>query len=83
MPTALNVDGLERNRKKWNAVAKAWYQLSEWLATWMPTLIVTDAVAIEAYYRERYNETSTMIAYGAELGPVATAAVLPKLGLSA
>lgn len=82
MPTALNVDGLERNRKKWNALAKAWYQVSEWLATWMPKAIITDAVAIEAYYRERYNRASTMIAYGAELGPVSTAEVLPKLGLS-
>ncbi len=82
MPTALNVDGLERNRKKWNALAKAWYQLSEWLATWMPNLIVTDAKAIEDYYRERYHRASTMIAYGAELGPVPTADVLPKLGLT-
>lgn len=83
MPTALNVDGLERNRKKWNALAKAWYQLSEWLATWMPNVIVTDAKVIEAYYRERYNRASTMIAYGAELGPVPTSAVLPQLGLEA
>jgi glycosyltransferase involved in cell wall biosynthesis len=81
MPTALNVDGLERNRKKWNALAKAWYRLSEWLATWMPNVIVTDAKVIEEYYRERYHRGSTMIAYGAELGPVPTAAVLPQLGL--
>ena len=82
MPTALNVDGLERNRKKWNALAKAWYQLSEWLATWMPNVIVTDAKAIEDYYRERYHRASTMIAYGAELGPVPTADVLPQLVLT-
>lgn len=82
MPTALNVDGLERNRKKWNVLAKGWYQLSEWLATWMPNVIVTDAIAIEEYYRERYNRTSTMIAYGAELGPVATTNVLNELGLT-
>jgi len=82
MPTLLNVDGLERNRKKWNSLAKAWYVMSEWLATWMPTKIVTDAQAIEDYYRERYNKTSTMIAYGAELGAVTTADVLPKLGLA-
>jgi len=82
MPTALNVDGLERNRKKWNVLAKSWYRLSEWLATWMPNRIVTDAKAIEDYYRERYGRASTMIAYGAELGPVSTAAVLPQLGLA-
>ena len=33
MPVALNVDGLERNRKKWNFFAKSWYRISEWLAT--------------------------------------------------
>ena len=81
MPVALNVDGLERNRKKWNAVAKAWYRVSEWLATWMPNRIVTDAQAIEDYYREEYGRTSTMIPYGAEFGPVATDAVLGTLGL--
>jgi glycosyltransferase involved in cell wall biosynthesis len=81
MPVALNVDGLERNRKKWNALAKAWYQLSEKLATWMPNAVVTDARAIEQYYRERYNRVSIMIPYGAELGSVGTSAVLNKLGL--
>ena len=25
-PVALNVDGIERKRKKWNAFARAWYQ---------------------------------------------------------
>lgn len=81
IPVALNVDGLERNRKKWNAVAKTWYRMSEWLATWMPTAVVTDAVAIRAYYWERYHRESTMIPYGAELGPVETDVVLDQLGL--
>jgi glycosyltransferase involved in cell wall biosynthesis len=81
MPTALNVDGLERNRKKWNALAKSWYRISEWLATWMPNTIITDAVAIQEYYRMRYSRDSVMIPYGAELGPVATAEVLATLGL--
>jgi glycosyltransferase involved in cell wall biosynthesis len=81
MPVALNVDGLERNRKKWNAVAKAWYRISEWLATWMPNAVVTDAVAIAEYYRERYRRESSMIPYGAEVGPVETDAVLGQLGL--
>lgn len=81
MPVVLNVDGLERNRKKWNSLAKSWYEMSEKLATWMPNAIVTDAHAIEDYYRETYHKSSTMIPYGAELGPVTTAEVLPKLGL--
>jgi len=81
MPVALNVDGLERNRKKWNVLAKAWYRLSEWLATWMPNVVVTDARVIADYYREQYHRDSVMIPYGAELGPVATTEVLAQLGL--
>jgi glycosyltransferase involved in cell wall biosynthesis len=81
MPVALNVDGLERNRKKWNALAKTWYQVSEWLATWMPNAVVTDALAIAEYYQQRYHRSSTMIPYGAEIGPVETTAVLDKLNL--
>src|ERR1043166_3926363 len=53
MPVALNVDGIERKRKKWNRLAKAWYLLSEWLSTLLPTVIVTDAKTIQRYYRER------------------------------
>jgi glycosyltransferase involved in cell wall biosynthesis len=81
VPTALNVDGLERNRKKWNRLARAWYRMSEWLATWMPNVVVTDAQAIQDYYRERYHKSSQMIPYGAELGPVDTDAVLGQLNL--
>lgn len=78
MPVALNVDGLERKRKKWNALAKKWYHLSEWLSTFCPTRIVTDAAEIERYYRETYQAASTFIPYGAEMGTVPWE---PMLGL--
>ena len=39
MPVALNVDGIERKRKKWNAFARAWYLVSEWLATILPNCV--------------------------------------------
>jgi glycosyltransferase involved in cell wall biosynthesis len=81
IPVALNVDGLERHRKKWNALAKAWYRWSEWLATWMPNAVVTDAQAIAQYYREKYQRDSVMIPYGAEVGTIETTGVLQKLGL--
>jgi glycosyltransferase involved in cell wall biosynthesis len=81
MPVALNVDGIERKRKKWNRLAKAWYLVSEWLATFCPTVVVTDARTIEQYYRARYRKRSTYIPYGAELGKVPTSAVLERLGL--
>ena len=39
-------------------------------------------MAIQDYYRTRYRKDSTFIPYGAELGPVATRAVLDTLGLT-
>ena len=81
IPVALNVDGIERLRKKWNRFAKAWYLVSERLSTMFPTVVVTDAETIRDYYRERYKKDSVFIPYGAEVGKVATAAILPDLGL--
>jgi glycosyltransferase involved in cell wall biosynthesis len=81
MPVALNVDGLERKRKKWNRAAKTWYLASEWLATFLPNEVVTDARAMQDYYRERYRKRTTFIPYGAETGKVSSAAALSALGL--
>jgi glycosyltransferase involved in cell wall biosynthesis len=81
IPTLLNVDGLERKRKKWNRLAKAWYAVSEWLATFCPSVVITDARQIEDYYKQRYGKRTHFIPYGAETGKVAAADVLGKLGL--
>ncbi len=81
MPTALNVDGLERHRKKWNQAAKTWYLMSEWMATWCCSAVVTDADKIREYYSERYGKESTFIPYGAEVGKVKEHDALEALGL--
>jgi glycosyltransferase involved in cell wall biosynthesis len=81
MPTALNVDGVERHRKKWNILAKSWYLMSEWLATWCCSSVITDAEKIREYYLERYGRDSTFIAYGAETNKVADEDHVRKLGL--
>src|SRR6266849_5444694 len=81
MPVALNVDGLERNRKKWNRLAKAWYRISESLATVCPTTVVTDAKSIQDYYQERHGKPTVFIPYGAEVGKVAGHGALDRLGL--
>jgi len=82
MPTALNVDGIERRRKKWNAFARAWYLISEWLATWCPSAVVSDAETIRTYYQERFQKSSTYIPYGADLGPVSASERVRELGLT-
>ncbi len=81
MPVALNVDGLERKRKKWNAFARAWYLFSEALSTFCPTHLITDAEQIKTYYHQRYGADSTFIPYGAPTGKLTTTAVLDQLGL--
>jgi glycosyltransferase involved in cell wall biosynthesis len=83
IPTALNVDGLERLRKKWNRLAKAWYRISEWLATFCPSALVTDARSIQDYYWKRYHKHSAFIPYGAAVGRVPTSGILENLGLKA
>ncbi|MCC6859817.1 MAG: DUF1972 domain-containing protein [Bryobacterales bacterium] len=81
MPVALNVDGLERRRKKWNLLARGWYLLSEWLATFCPSEVVTDALSIQRYYQARYRKATTFIPYGAETGQTPAGETLRRLGL--
>lgn len=79
---ALNVDGLERNRRKWNAAGRLWYLVSERLSTWMPNAIVTDARVIQAYYGSRYHCASTFIPYGCDLDRSSESSVLERFGLT-
>ncbi len=81
IPVALNVDGLERQRKKWNRLGRAWYALSERLATRFPDAVISDAARIQAYYLRRYGKATTFIPYGASTDRVTTTAVLRELGL--
>jgi len=81
IPVALNVDGIERRRKKWNWLAKAWYRLSERLATILPNEVVTDARVIAAYYHSRYGKETSFIPYGADTGKVESGKILGELGL--
>lgn len=82
MPVALNVDGIERKRKKWNVFAKAWYLMSERLATMLPNEIVTDAGVIQTYYLRRYDKRSAFIAYGADMIREESTDALDQLGLN-
>ena len=66
-PVAINVDGLEHKRKKWNWLGRRYYLLAERLATILPNATVTDAQVIHDYYHARYGASSTMIAYGSEV----------------
>ncbi len=81
IPVALNVDGIERKRRKWNVFARAWFRVSEYLSTFLPTAFVTDARAIRKYYKDQYNRDSLFIPYGADTSRAQTRGALGELGL--
>src|SRR5689334_12709285 len=79
----LNVDGLERHRRKWSAIGRLAYRVSERLSTIVPDAIVSDAAVIQRYYRERYGTESIYIPYGGDLPAPSGRAALERLGLEA
>jgi glycosyltransferase involved in cell wall biosynthesis len=81
IPVALNVDGIERLRKKWGPAGRAFYRLSEYLATILPNVVVADAEVIRDYYLKEYNRSSVMIAYGADCDRPESTAALDHLGV--
>ncbi|HTR04455.1 MAG TPA: DUF1972 domain-containing protein [Thermoanaerobaculia bacterium] len=78
----LNVDGLERHRRKWSAAGKLAYRVSERLSTFLPDVVVSDAAVIQEYYRTRYGMESVLIPYGGDLPEPSGTAALERLGLT-
>ena len=78
----VNVDGIERLRKKWNCAGKIYYRLGEYLATRLPDAIVADAEVIRRYYLETYRRDSVMIPYGTTLDRTETTEALERFGLA-
>ncbi len=81
LPVALNVDGLERKRRKWGRVGRAYYRLCEGLAARWADRLVTDAGVIRRYYRRAWHRESVMIPYGGDLPAPAGRGALRRLGL--
>jgi glycosyltransferase involved in cell wall biosynthesis len=77
----LNVDGLERNRRKWNLMGREAYRISERLSTMLPDVVVSDARVIQSYYREQYGFPTVFIPYGGDLPAPAGLDELDRLGL--
>lgn len=78
----LNVDGLERKRRKWNAAGKLAYSLSERLSCVLADVVVTDAHAIRRYYEGRYRIRAAFAAYGSDLAAPTDPSPLAGLGLT-
>jgi glycosyltransferase involved in cell wall biosynthesis len=77
---AINVDGIERRRRKWNALGRAVYAIGEALSASFAT-VVADAEVIAQYYREQYQIEPVVIPYGAEFPEEEDSDVLQRLGV--
>jgi glycosyltransferase involved in cell wall biosynthesis len=81
LKVALNVDGLERKRRKWGMLGRAYYLLCERLSARWADAVVTDADVIARYYRRTWRRDSTMIPYGGDLPHPTTLTALRRLAL--
>ena len=77
----LNVDGSDWRRTKWGPLARAYLRFSEWLATRLPHVTVTDSEVMQRYYRERFGVETACITYGADVPRPASTTALERLGL--
>jgi glycosyltransferase involved in cell wall biosynthesis len=68
--TAINVDGVDRLRRKWGRLGKLWFWLGERLALRWADLPLTDATCLRDYYREAHGVELPVIPYGGERGPL-------------
>ena len=78
---ALHVDGIERQRAKWGWFGRTVYRVSEWLATKVPDVLITDAEVVRQYYLHQWQADSTVITYGVDPQHEPHGEVLQKLGL--
>ncbi len=78
---ALNVDGLEWQRGKWNRMGRLYYEACAWLSPRLPIVLVSDARVIARWYRERHGKQTLYIPYGADASRVEPGATLDRLGL--
>lgn len=80
-PVAINVDGIERKRRKWNVLGRAVYATGEAFSVSFASAVVADAHVIADYYRETYGIEPVMIPYGAEFPIEEDSDIVQRLGL--
>jgi glycosyltransferase involved in cell wall biosynthesis len=79
---AINVDGIERRRRKWNALGRAVYLAGEVFSAAFADVLIADAKVIAAYYARQLGAASEIIAYGSDFPFEPDTDVLERLGVS-
>jgi len=81
IPTAINVDGIERKRKKWSAAGRLVYMLGEAISVRFADQVIADAEVIADYYATNHGTRPVVIPYGSEFHEEADSDVLARLGV--
>ena len=67
VPVALNVDGLEWERDKWNRLGRAVFKAGSALSARQATRLIADSRAIAGIWHDRYGVRPDFIPYGANV----------------
>jgi glycosyltransferase involved in cell wall biosynthesis len=81
LPVVINVDGIERKRRKWNILGRLVYASGEAFASSFANAVVADAEVIAHYYRERFGAAPVTIPYGSDFPDEPDTDVLQRLGI--
>lgn len=82
VPLLINVDGIERDRAKWNILGKGWYLLGERFSVMLATRLISDADVIAEYYKTTYGVDSEVIPYGVHPNHRPPGPTLDRFGLT-
>jgi glycosyltransferase involved in cell wall biosynthesis len=81
IPVAINVDGIERRRRKWNVAGKAVYAIGESFSAVFADRVIADADVIADYYRRTFALEPLTIPYGAGFPDEEESDVLARIGV--
>lgn len=81
IPVAINVDGIERRRRKWNLLGRLVYNAGESFSVIFADRIIADAQVIADYYRDHYSAQPIVIPYGSDFPDEPDTNILRDLGL--
>jgi len=81
IPTVINVDGLDSDRRKWPAAAKAYLRFAERNAPRWADRAITDSHAVADVFEHRYGERIGVVPYGVADPGLRGEDTLRRLGL--
>ena len=81
IPAVINIDGLDSDRRKWPALAKAYLRFAESRAPRWADRAITDSHAVADIYQRRYGTRIGVVPYGVEDPGYEGTETLERLGL--